>query len=112
MSSDSQPSTSGRGTLASLHPLPTPPSTATLALTIAGAAVAGAVIWHFSRETYYAYVPPKVRSCRCCLNPRCLAVAHKPDDQEACLRGQRGSGSTAAANLLPSVGCPAVVLLI
>ena len=36
------------------------PSTKTLALTIAGAAVAGAVVWHFTREFYYAYVPPKV----------------------------------------------------
>jgi ethanolamine-phosphate cytidylyltransferase len=35
------------------------PSTKTLALTIAGAAVAGAVVWHFTRELYYAYVPPK-----------------------------------------------------
>lgn len=62
---DAQPSTSGRGTSnGGLH-LPMlgyqqPPSTAKLALTIAGAAVAGAVIWHFTRETYYSYVPPKV----------------------------------------------------
>lgn len=38
---------------------PTPPSTTTLALTIAGAAVAGAVVWHFAREAYYARVPPQ-----------------------------------------------------
>ncbi|PSC71866.1 Ethanolamine-phosphate cytidylyltransferase [Micractinium conductrix] len=35
------------------------PSTTTLALTVAGAAVAGAVVWHLTRETYYTYVPPQ-----------------------------------------------------
>lgn len=62
----SVPSTSGRSIAA--HHLPSfyyaagqQPSTTQLALTIAGAAVAGAVVWHFTRETYYSYVPPKVR---------------------------------------------------
>ena len=65
------PSTSGRlPALPALPGLPSlphlphygqPPSTAQLALTIAGAAVAGAVVWHFCREAYYSYVPPKVR---------------------------------------------------
>lgn len=62
----SQAGTSGRGMLGGVpllqlrgaHPAP---STQTLALTIAAAAVAGAVVWHFSREAYYSYVPPKVR---------------------------------------------------
>lgn len=35
-------------------------STTQLALTIAGAAVAGAVVWHYTRDAYYAYVPPRV----------------------------------------------------
>lgn len=63
--SDSAPSTSGRGPVlpAMFQPVHAP-STKTLALTIAGAAVAGAVVWHFTRELYYAYVPPKVRSGR------------------------------------------------
>ena len=58
---DSAPSTSGRGPVlpAMFQPVDAP-STKTLALTIAGAAVAGAVVWHFTRELYYSYVPPKV----------------------------------------------------
>lgn len=36
------------------------PRAAELALTIAGAAVAGAVAWHYLRESYYTYVPPRV----------------------------------------------------
>lgn len=64
----SLPSISGRG-----HSLPSslyphalyagggdPPSKTALALMIAGAAVAGAVVWHFTRESYYTYVPPRV----------------------------------------------------
>jgi hypothetical protein len=39
-----------------------PPSKTALALMIAGAAVAGAVVWHFTRESYYTYVPPRVSS--------------------------------------------------
>ncbi|KAL4419461.1 hypothetical protein ABPG77_003574 [Micractinium sp. CCAP 211/92] len=34
-------------------------STTQLALTIAGAAVTGAVVWHYTRDAYYAYVPPR-----------------------------------------------------
>jgi hypothetical protein len=62
MSGDSQPSSSGRSGvgLPLFNPTGYQPSTTALALTIAGAAVAGAVVWHFSRESYYAYVPPQV----------------------------------------------------
>lgn len=60
--SGSHTTTSGRGLVLppGFYLAAHPPDTKTLALTIAGAAVAGAVVWHFSRETYYSYVPPKV----------------------------------------------------
>lgn len=81
--SDAAPSTSGRGAATSggansgglwTHPgsLSLPGythlgastigqlSNTQLALTIAGAAVAGAVVWHYTRDAYYAYVPPRV----------------------------------------------------
>lgn len=59
--SESHTTTSGRGLVLppGFYLAAHPPDTKTLALTIAGAAVAGAVVWHFSRETYYSYVPPK-----------------------------------------------------
>ena len=62
MGGDGQPSTSGRSGvgLPLFNPAGYQPSTSALALTIAGAAVAGAVVWHFGRERYYAYVPPQV----------------------------------------------------
>lgn len=69
-----QPSTSGRqpGSLTiqlppmTIHAPQMPQqlahlSHAELALVIAGAAVTGAVAWHFLREAYYSYVPPRVR---------------------------------------------------
>ena len=83
-SADSGPSTSGRGPAPYAIWQPAhAPSTTTLALTIAGAAVAGAVVWHFTREFYYAYVPPKVGPWRGGEGPQ--------------IRGRQGGGRRAAA---------------
>lgn len=104
------PSTSGRGGASSssnsgggaaglFYSPHQPPSTTTLALTIAGAAVAGAVVWHFTRESYYAYVPPQasymgVQS----QGSRCRGIRAKGRVQPAAGRQAEGTPPAAAAD--------------
>lgn len=118
MSSSGTPSTSGRGASASgggalsaaqelfqhMPAMPgmpgmsgAQPSTTTLALTVAGAAVAGAVVWHLTRETYYTYVPPQVRDRGSSLG-RLERVQGEPDSQQLPTCRRRPASTVSSPN--------------
>lgn len=86
-------------------------STTQLALTIAGAAVTGAVVWHYTRDAYYAYVPPRVSTMGRQEGATSRGQLQSSGRQKRqCCRLRLGCGAVTALSWVVAARCAAVLL--